>query len=238
MRSGPQATDSSCCSTPPATGRVVEVLGDLEAADHAAYFVPGVGNDIDTFDSGTRAYGERVQAAVGAQSPAARTATIAWLGYDAPEGAVTAATVDRAAAAADPLPAFVDGVTVKTGDRHVTVIGHSYGAVATSLAAQDGLVADDIVLIGSPGARAETAGDLGGANVWAARTADDWIRFAPGISIGGLGHGTDPMDEDFGARPFETGDARGHSGYLGERSLSALHRAAIVAGDDDEVVWE
>lgn len=73
--------------------------------------------------------------------------------------------------------------------------------------------------------------------MWAARTSDDWIRFAPGDVLG-LGHGTDPLDEDFGTLVFGTGDAKGHSEYLKTRTLSARNIAAIVTGDDDEVVLE
>lgn len=225
---------------PSGDGQVAEVIGDLEAAEHVAYFVPGVGNDIDDFDGGTRASAEQIQDVIAEQSPDAQTATIAWLGYDPPEGkfTVAAARADRAEGAADRLPDFVAGVAVQTGDQHVTVVGHSYGSVATSLAAQNGLVVDDIVLIGSPGARADHADDLGGATVWAALADGDDIGGVTGIDIGGLGHGTDPVGDDFGGLVFDTGEASGHSDYLREGTLSAANIAAIITGDDDKVVLE
>lgn len=87
-----------------ADGRAVEVLGDLRAADHVAYFVPGAGSDIHNFDSTTLAYGELLQDGIADRSPDAQTATIAWLGYDAP-GAVDAARAEHAEDAAGVLPA-------------------------------------------------------------------------------------------------------------------------------------
>jgi hypothetical protein len=92
------------------------------------------------------------------------------------------------------------------------------------------------VLIGSPGARAGSAEDLGGAQVWAGLTPDDPIRHIPNVIVGGTGHGTDPTSDGFGALVFDTGTARGHSGYLDRGTLSAASIAAIVTGRTDQVV--
>jgi hypothetical protein len=74
-----------------------------------------------------------------------------------------------------------------------------------------------------------------GARVWAARTADDPIRFTPYVRLAGLGHGTDPTAARFGARVFHTEPATGHDGYLAAGTGSLTNVARIVLGRTQEV---
>lgn len=77
-----------------------------------------------------------------------------------------------------------------------------------------------------------TVRDLGtSAQVWAVRSASDWIKWIPNVRVFGFGHGSDPADPAFGARVLTVDDAQGHDGYLvgGTSSLRLLTEAAIGA---------
>ena len=79
---------------PRGNGRIVEVFGDLGAADRIAVLVPGVANRADNFNTGLGDVRERAPAvqaralydAARAESPDGHVAVVAWLGYDAPQG--------------------------------------------------------------------------------------------------------------------------------------------------------
>lgn len=181
-------------------GAVVVAYGDPERADEIAVVVPGITNDATTIDDvGVMA---RNVAAAATAAGAVRTASIAWVGYDAPSGRVTdlARTVgtDAADEGADELRAFADGIAVRSPQAEVTVIGHSYGATTAATAAHDGLRADRLVLLGSPGAGADVARaeDLH-LPTWVASDDLDpvtWVGAGPAPRLG-----VDPSAVEFGA---------------------------------------
>ena len=82
----------------------------------------------------------------------------------------------------------------------VTLIGHSYGAIVVGLAAPRLPEVHDLVALGAPGMGAGRAADLGGARVWSALAAEDWIRRIPQVRLFDLGHGRRPSSPEFGAR--------------------------------------
>lgn len=218
---------------PEGDGRIAEVLGDLETADHVAFLVPGVGNDLENFESGLLADAQSVQEEALAQDPGAEVAVVATLNYDPPGSSTSldAARGGRAEGAAEVMPDFVLGVDVHLVDgAEVTVIGHSYGSVAVSLSAQAGMGADSIVFIGSPGIRADHVSDLGGADVYAGESPADDIRFVPNLGIGDVGHGHSPVDEGFGADVFGTGPV-GHSEYYDPGTESLENIVRILLGN-------
>ena len=70
-----------------------------------------------------------------------------------------------------------------------TLLAHRYGSVLAGHAAKQGLAADDLVLLGSPGVDADHAGDLASipkGHAWVVRAPDDPIRLPPdgGCSTG------------------------------------------------------
>ena len=218
---------------PAGRGRAVVALGDPSAAAHVAVLVPGSDIDLHSLDDasapGRRPFGW-ARALHAAAGPA--TAVVLWVGYPTPQGLGVDAATGRLARAA--VPALVDEVASLRdrpgGPPHLTVIGHSYGAVVVTLAASE-LDADDLVLLASPGARTPSVADLHTtARVSAARAADDWIRFVPHLRLGDLGHGADPAAPSFGAVPLPVDDVRAHDGYFrrGSRSLAAI--AGVVTG--------
>ena len=219
---------------PVGRGRAVVALGDPATATHLVVLVPGSDIDLGTLDDpadpGARPLGwaRALSAATGPD-----TAVVLWVGYPTPQGlGLDAATGRLARAAAPALVEEVDALRQRPGPPPTTtVVGHSYGAVVVALAAPD-LAAHDLVLVGSPGTRADDVAELDSpARVWAARADRDWIRRVPGLAVGDLGHGTDPTDPGFGARLLPTGDTGGHADYFrpGSEFLTAL--AGVVRGD-------
>ncbi|MGW2475804.1 alpha/beta hydrolase [Streptomyces sp. NPDC001665] len=216
---------------PRGRGQVAEVFGDLAAARRVSVVVPGSDIDAGTFDRTTDVYGTPAGMA---RSLYARTgpgtAVIAWAGYTTPVGlGLDAARGTLAEAGSARLTRFTDGLEA-VGVPVTTVFCHSYGSVVCGLAAHRLRVAD-LVVLGSPGMRADSvAGLRTGARVWAAKDPGDWIGKVPHVEFAGLGHGADPASPGFGARRVPAGDAEGHTGYFapGTRSLSAF--AAIAEG--------
>ncbi|AUS79227.1 hypothetical protein C1701_13615 [Actinoalloteichus sp. AHMU CJ021] len=230
---------------PRGRGLVAEVFGDVEDADSVTVLVPGNDSDLDGFDqptaptrSAARA-GEALFTEQRARHPEVRTAVIAWSGYVSPRGlGLDAATATLAEAGAVRLERLLAGLATLGRDAGTPptahLVCHSYGSVVCSLAARRGdLDVGSLVAVGSPGLRAETAAELSGANqVWATRADDDWIGWVAGLSLGGLGHGTDPTEPSFGARLIPTGTASGHDGYFvpGTESLGRLAEITVAHG--------
>ncbi|WP_236245216.1 alpha/beta hydrolase [Streptomyces sp. CC210A] len=214
---------------PRGRGLVAEVFGDLERSRRVAVVVPGSDIDAGSYDNPRNPYG--TPAGMARQLRTAtqeRTAVIAWVGYTTPEGVgLGAATGELAEAGAERLVRFGDGLAAE-GVATPSVFCHSYGSVVCGLAAAR-LKAKDLVVFGSPGMRADNVTALGtSARVWAAKDPSDWIGKVPNIRFLGLGHGTDPASEEFGARYVPARDARGHSGYFAPDTTSLRAFAAIA----------
>ncbi|MEV6328720.1 alpha/beta hydrolase [Streptomyces sp. NPDC051909] len=221
---------------PTGTGRTAEVLGDLARARRVSVIVPGVDTNLLTFQKTARRYSapagmaDALYAAERRADPRARTAVIAWADYTAPVGVGVEAAIGRLAASG--AVRLVDLTAALPGDSRVTLFCHSYGSVLCGVAAPR-LPArvTDVVVAGSPGMRAERAEDLRTpARVWAMRDADDWIADVPHLELGGVGHGTDPVDPAFGARLLSAAGAAGHTGYFEPGTRSLANFAAIGVG--------
>ncbi|MEU0274765.1 alpha/beta hydrolase [Streptomyces sp. NPDC006307] len=216
---------------PRGRGQVAEVYGDLARSRHIAVIVPGSDIDAGTYDRATDPYGTPAGMGEQLRRAATDTAVIAWTGYTTPVGVgLDAATGDLAEAGAERLVRLTDGLAA-TGAPEPAVFCHSYGSVVCGLAAER-LKAKDLVVLGSPGMRAENVADLRTtARVWAAKDPSDWIDDVPNVQVAGVGHGPDPADPAFGARAVPTADAHGHTGYFapGTRSLRAF--AAIAEAE-------
>ncbi|MEU6121026.1 alpha/beta hydrolase [Streptomyces sp. NPDC047123] len=221
---------------PRGRGQVAEVYGDLATAEHVSVVVPGSDIDLSTFDRATDRYG--TPAGMGHALRAAtgpRTAVIAWVGYTTPVGLGPDAATGRLAEAGAPrLVRFAQGLTA-SGTPRPAVFCHSYGSVVCGLAASR-LPTADLVVLGSPGMRADSVADLHTtARVWAAKDDSDWIDKVPSVELFGLGHGEDPAEPGFGARRIPAERAEGHTGYFapGTDSLRAFARIADGAGTSD-----
>jgi hypothetical protein len=231
---------------PRGNGRIVEVLGDLGAADRIAVLVPGVSTTADNFNSGLGAVRDRAPAvqaralydAARAAAPGQHVAVIAWLGYDTPQGVGrTAAREELARAGATALDGFTDGLAAMRPKARITVIGHSYGSVVTGLAAADlPSQVKDLVVVGSPGMGVSRVADLHtSARVWAGQSPADWIEWLPGFQVWGAGHGTTPTTPGFGDSVFGTKGVIDHDHYLAAGTQSLTNIVDIVLGRDSSV---
>ncbi|MEU7757039.1 alpha/beta hydrolase [Micromonospora sp. NPDC049171] len=224
-------------------GRAVEVLGDLAGADRVAVLVPGVGSTLADFDRGLGGVARRAPAVQAGQlyrelragDPAARVAVLAWLGYDPPDGVLTAAGGVSARRGAAGLAVLLRELAARRPAATITLVGHSYGALVVSLAAADAPAqVTDVVSLGGVGAGVQRADDLpGGRRFWAAEAPTDWIRLVPPARLPGLGFGRRPGDPAFGARPLPVGGVSGHDGYLAPGSATLVATAAVVRGSVD-----
>jgi pimeloyl-ACP methyl ester carboxylesterase len=231
---------------PRGNGRIVEVFGDLGAADRIAVLVPGVSSRADNFNTGLGDVRDRAPAvqaralydATRAAAPGQRVAVIAWLGYDAPQGVGrSAAREELARAGATSLERFTEDLATMRPKAKVTVVGHSYGSVVAGLAAASLPVqVKDLVVVGSPGMGVSRAGELRtSAHVWAGQSAQDWIDWVPAFKVWGAGHGTMPTTPGFGDRVFGTGGVIDHDHYLAPGTQSLANIVAIVLGRDSSV---
>lgn len=219
------AGDQVLAYDPRGRGLIARVAGDLANATHVSVIVPGSDIDISTFD-------RTAQWAADLRAEASDdTAVIAWAGYTTPSGiGPDLATGRLAETGAERLTRFTDGLDA-AGLPDPALFCHSYGSVVCGLAAPD-TDASDIVVMGSPGMRADNVSALDTeAHVWAAKSPDDWIDRVPNVEILGLGHGADPTSPGFGATVLPADDVPAHDAYFttGTSTLTAF--AAIAGGD-------
>ncbi|MEU7063522.1 alpha/beta hydrolase [Streptomyces sp. NPDC046161] len=223
-------------------GKAIVSIGNPDTADNVVTYVPGTGANLSGID-GDLKRAEMLHKKATVEGPGQTTASILWLGYDAPQDILTDATSDSYAnAAREPLSRFLTGVdTAHTGGPvNSTVLGHSYGTLVAgkALAGNPDLPVDNVIFVGSPGVGVEHAKDLGVApdHVWSATAENDLINLAPSpnaVAGGLLGplwlpgaaellddhsvlYGTDPTTDDFGGRTFEVapGKAPGSDGPM------------------------
>ncbi|MFJ8146312.1 alpha/beta hydrolase [Streptomyces sp. NPDC096048] len=219
------AGDQVLAYDPRGRGLIARVTGDLENATHVSVIVPGSDIDISTFD-------RTAQWAADLQAEASRdTAVIAWAGYTTPSGiGPDLATGRLAETGAGRLTRFTDGLDA-VGLPDPSLFCHSYGSVVCGLAAPD-TDASDIVVMGSPGMRADNVTALDtDAHVWAAKSPDDWIDRVPNVEFLGLGHGADPTSPGFGATVLPADDVPAHDAYFTTGTSTLVAFAAIAGGD-------
>ncbi|WP_459678998.1 alpha/beta hydrolase, partial [Rhodococcus sp. no. 34] len=218
-------------------GRIVEVFGDVATAEHIMIFVPGNDNGLGNYfdenrPTGPRASGWTLGRMLRSLGPSDRVAVIVWVGYRTPWGFLESFSRTLAELGAIDLARLT---RILPRSAHVTLVGHSYGAVVCGLALPSARV-DDCVVLGSPGMGTSSREDLCFAgNLWAALGPSDWIRYFPRVKIGRLGHGPSPVRAQHGAIVFGTGAVRGHCGYFADASESLRNIARIGLGRYDEV---
>ncbi|MFI9465438.1 alpha/beta hydrolase [Streptomyces xiamenensis] len=210
-------------------GQYVLAQGNPDTAAHTAILVPGTGTAM-TSAGGQIARIDQMQGEAQRYTNE-EVAVVSWLGYDAPEIPGGVATTGRADAAAADLRSFTAGLeSAQQGrDSHLTVVGHSYGSTMVGAADKggNGLGADDIIVLGSPGMSVGHASDLhiDPDRLWVGAAEDDpVVNYLSGWSLG-----AEPHEKDFGAREMSV-DTSGHSGYWNEESQSLQNIGLIIAG--------
>lgn len=222
-----------------ADGRAIIAMGNPDTADNVGVQVPGTSTTMNSTE-GQLGRISKLQDSAGEADPTAETAMVYWLGYDAPEVPISEANnlsvagPGRAEDGAQDLRDFTHGLRAShEGERaNLTVLGHSYGSTAVGAAAAggDGLDADNIAVVGSPGMTVDRAEELNidPSHVYVGLAEDDLVRDAQDLSVG---HNV--TSDYFGATRFET-DTSGHSGYWDENkngmSESLANQGRIIAG--------
>ncbi|HSA53019.1 MAG TPA: alpha/beta hydrolase [Yinghuangia sp.] len=226
-------------------GEAVVAVGNPDTATNTVVMVPGANTTV----SGK--LGEQVDRATLLQRAANNVtrgvpgdaAAVVWLDYDAPEVSPTAfgsaVGTERAQEGAGRLGRFIEGARASgPANQHLTVSAHSYGTSVVAYAARDkdGLPADEVVFLGSPGVQVDDAHDLNvdTGHVWVGLAEDDLVAPA-----GSFVHGPLPSESSFGAQVFPTNDG-GHFSYWdmtwvnGEwvPDTSLGNQADIVMGQD------
>ena len=234
-------------------------VGDVDNAERVGVTVGGLNTRVSSgVDSMVReAEAQRVEAANLRKSAGVgnydAVASIAYLGYDAPDSLVGVTHDYLAHDAAGPLNNFYKGLAATTNvpDQHITAFGHSYGSLVTSLALQQGAPVSDVVLYGSPGTELTNVSQLGlqpghayymiGVNDHVSDIIPEFGAFGPapqdvpGMTQLSVNTGIGPGDHDLHERSW------GHSEYARDGSngllrMSGYNMAAVLAGLPDDLV--
>lgn len=217
-------------------GAIAVAFGNPDTAKNVAVCVPGTTSTLSSFGLDQAS---NLSAKMGPDG-----AAVQWLGYDAPEflpGQVNDPA--QAIEGGQILAKDVEGYRTTNPNAHVTVIGHSYGSTVVGYSAMDnGLKADDIVFVGSPGVGASNVDQLsaGGGHVYVGGTEHDpVIQATSGDWFTKDGSSTGPYDSSFGAKTFGTSGeswiGHAHSSYYDKDSESLENLAKIANGDGGSV---
>lgn len=229
-------------------GHVAVSFGNPDTAPNTAVYVPGTGSTLAKANADLN----RARTLYDSANPhhSHSTASVFWLGYDAPGWNYPGPTSPSFADAGAPkLAAFVNSFAANhSGASHVTVIGHSYGSTLVGDAfAHAGMKANDVIFVGSPGVTVDKASQLGldPSHVWASKAKFDPV---PEISASldplhwyddhNVRFGNDPTSSAFGGRTFDAGGGshvmHAHSEYW-DAGPSLDNMTKIVIGQPDKV---
>ncbi|MFJ9324311.1 alpha/beta hydrolase [Streptomyces globisporus] len=185
-------------------GRAIVSFGNPDVSQHVSAYVPGLNTSLDE-EFAKNDLGRARDTAIGAQGYDESTASIVWLGYDAPQlpdkdgvaGYFAVMGTGRAEKGGAAYRDFMGGISVTNQNKapHLTAIGHSYGSrtVGAAAARPGGIPGvDDIILVGSPGVGVDHAVDLGvgSEHVFVGAAANDPVTKLPSktqVVVGGLG---------------------------------------------------
>ncbi len=173
-------------------------------------------------------------------------ATIAWIGYEAPD-LFSVGGRDRAVAGAGFLETSWAGVRASRGGDQpfISVFAHSYGSTVSLMALANGSVeVDALVVVGSPGSEIQSTDRLkvAGGNVFVGKA--DWDP-----AVNSAFFGSDPGASSYGAKALGvsgaadavTGDwldgSIGHNDYFKPGSES-LHNMALIGTDNADLATD
>ncbi len=186
----------------------------LAASRHIVTHVPGVGSLDPAGWAGHVSQARDMAATVDGVG-------VVWLGYQAPPTVLHGGDSFPARRGAVDLAGFQHQLDRHFPEAAKTVVGYSYGSVVVGHAAgarTGGLLADDVVFVGSPGTGARHASELRllgeDPRVHAITVPGDPISLATG-PLAGI-HGVDPTSSGFGANVWRTdgGTIGDHSWYF------------------------
>ncbi len=231
-------------------------VGNVDTARHVAVFTPGltttVAGDLGDYTTGMQGVRDIATAQLKMAGKGDEgVATVAWLGYDAPQLDATFFESDRSVASADPAKAggadlarFYDGIAAsRPGDQpHVTALGHSYGSTTTGYALQQTNVpVDRAVFFGSPGLGTDDVRQL---HVAPGHVEVIEARWDPVADLGQFGDdpnhlsGVTNLSSEATRLPDGTQltASTGHGQYLAPGTTSQHNLGLAVAGLEDRQV--
>lgn len=205
------------------TGRALIAAGNPDTATNVATYVPGTGASLATVGGDISRADAMLGSAAAAGSPS--TSVITWVGYDAPQDLLEAATEGYAEGAKKDLDRFQDGLraTHQGAPSHNTVLGHSYGSTVIGHTASDeGIDANEMVFVGSPGVGVGNASELNfPTDHIHATVAEHDIIHLSNIEDPHDVHGPDPTADHFGAHVFTSDPGTTGPWYTGGYSSEA-----------------
>lgn len=253
----------------PRTGTGKQVLaavavGNPDTARNVSVTVPGIGSTTRDTLPGMVTEAQNLQLEAQRQMRNAglpgSAATIAWMGYDPPPNPLNTLSLadawatmgdGQARAGADSLSSYLEQVRANNAGGHLTLLGHSYGSLTSSLALQElnaqGLhPVNDVVFYGSPGLELTNPDQLGlgAGHAYVMRGIDDPISGAIAELAPLHGWGVNPYNGMFPELSAQAGPDPGgvirqgvdsHSDYarLGSDNqlrMSGYNLAAVMAG--------
>lgn len=244
-------------------------VGNPDTARNVSVTVPGIGSTTKDTLPGMVTEAQNLQLEAQRQLRNAglpgSAATIAWMGYDPPPNPLNTLSLadawatmgdGQARAGADSLSSYLEQVRANNADGHITLLGHSYGSLTSSLALQElnaqGLhPVNDVVFYGSPGLELTNPDQLGlgAGHAYVMRGMDDPISGAVAELAPLHGWGVNPYNGMFPELSAQAGPDPGgvirqgvesHSDYarLGSDNqlrMSGYNLAAVMAGLPDKV---
>ena len=225
--------------------RAAVASGDVDNAANVVTMVPGISTTVREGMDGMLKDGENLRDKAGYDN----TATVAWLGYDAPRGIpimdkdpnpnnshTDYMTAERAEHAAPALNGFHEGIhswhQSQGTDPNLTTAGHSYGSLVTGTAltsSKTGVV-DAATLYGSPGAHGDSVHDFNVPkdHMYVSRNTGDLVTRMW-------------LDSEFGPEPDKidgmthiSSGSGGHSAYWNNPEF-VENVGQIAAGEDPSV---
>lgn len=236
-------------------------VNNLDKVDCITYAIPGMGTTTARMGDWLRA-AQNIATAQDQFDPHHSHAVVAWVGYKTPavpgtEGGLDVLSSDQAEVGGNTLARDIRAVDVVRPEARTSVVAHSYGTTAASIAlVQDGVRVDSFVTLGSAGLPPEidNVADLHAGEVFAGQAPDVWaIDPAGGDQWAWLGrtspaHPINPIDPAFGAHAFSvTGDGQSMpvtdhgvstpqgTGYLDRQTESLRNVAAATTGMSEQV---
>jgi uncharacterized protein rv0963c/MT0992 len=225
--------------------RAAVASGDVDNAANVVTMVPGISTTVRESMDEMLKNGDNLRDKAGSVN----TATVAWLGYDAPRGIPVMdkdpnpnnshtdyMTAERAEHAAPALNSFHEGIhswhQSQGTDPNLTTVDHSYGSLVagTALTSSKSGVVDAATLYGSPGAYGDSVHDFNVPedHMYVSGNSGDFVvGMGPDAEFG---PSPDQMD---GMTPISSGSG-GHSDYWNNPEF-VEDVGQIAAGEDPSV---
>jgi Alpha/beta hydrolase len=245
-------------------------VGNPDTAKNVSVTVPGVGSttedSLPSMVSEANALRAETLRQLHLEGLPESAATIAWMGYDpppnpintmSPADAIATMNDGQAVPGAHSLSNYLEQLHQNNPDGHLTLFGHSYGSLTSSLALQElnaqGLhPVDDVVFYGSPGLELSNPSQLGipDGHAFAMRGETDPIAGIVAELAPAHGWGINPYDGSFPQLSADAGvdpggvlrdGVQSHADYprLGsgdQLRMSGYNLAAVLAGIPDNQV--